>query len=128
MDEYTIANLRFPGEVFAQLATGTRVMQESDVDVFGTAGQITIPSPWFGAHEKGTSTILVHRQGRKFPRGDRSSRPIPTSMLPKRIRWRRYIDKRQAPSPMMTWEDTLGNMKTLEQWCHAIGLTYPEGT
>ena len=29
--------------------------------------------------------------------------------------------KLEAPYPAMTWEDTLGNLKTLDQWRHAIG-------
>src|SRR5262249_43184220 len=40
-----------------------------------------------------------------------------------------YLDERQAPA--MTWEDTLGNMRTLDQWRTAIGVVYdaerPEG-
>lgn len=127
VDEYTIANLRFPGDIFAQVATGTRVMQESDVDIFGMAGQITIPSPWFGAHEKGTSTLLVSRKGEESTE-EIVLKTHPNIYATEADTVAAHIDKRQAPSPMMTWDDTLGNMKTLEQWCNAIGLTYPEGT
>jgi aryl-alcohol dehydrogenase-like predicted oxidoreductase len=35
-----------------------------------------------------------------------------------------FLDRRQAPSPAMSWDDTLGNMRTLDQWRLAIGLTY----
>jgi len=32
--------------------------------------------------------------------------------------------KKQAPSPAMTWEDTMGNMKALDMWRESIGLVY----
>jgi hypothetical protein len=35
-----------------------------------------------------------------------------------------HLEKRQAPSPAMTWDDTLGNMRLLDRWRAAIGLTY----
>ena len=35
-----------------------------------------------------------------------------------------HLDRRQAPSPAMSWDDTLGNMRTLDQWRQAIGLIY----
>jgi beta-glucosidase len=33
-----------------------------------------------------------------------------------------YVDERQAPA--MTWNDTLGNMKTLDRWRAALGVVY----
>jgi len=33
-----------------------------------------------------------------------------------------YIERRQAPA--MSWDDSLGNMQTLDQWRKSIGLIY----
>jgi hypothetical protein len=30
----------------------------------------------------------------------------------------------QAPYPCMTWQDSLGNMKALDQWRAAVGLVF----
>ena len=35
-----------------------------------------------------------------------------------------YLDQRQAASPAMSWDDTLGNMRTLDRWRESIGLVY----
>lgn len=36
----------------------------------------------------------------------------------------RYIAERQAPSPCMTWADTLGNMAALDAWRGDVGLVF----
>jgi hypothetical protein len=33
-----------------------------------------------------------------------------------------YIAKRQAPA--MSWDDTLGNMQTLDKWLAELGVVY----
>jgi hypothetical protein len=35
-----------------------------------------------------------------------------------------HIDRRQVSPPAMTWNDTLGNMRTLDRWRESIGLAY----
>jgi hypothetical protein len=34
------------------------------------------------------------------------------------------LDHRQAPHPGMSWEDTLGNLDTLDRWRREVGLEY----
>ncbi len=34
------------------------------------------------------------------------------------------IERRQAPSPAMSWADTLGNMRTLDLWRESFGFQY----
>jgi hypothetical protein len=31
-------------------------------------------------------------------------------------------------SPVMTWEDSLGNMKTMDRWRQIAGISYPADT
>jgi aryl-alcohol dehydrogenase-like predicted oxidoreductase len=38
------------------------------------------------------------------------------------------IVRRQAPSPAMSWDDTLGNMRALDQWRGQIGMVYEAET
>ena len=35
-----------------------------------------------------------------------------------------HLQDRQAPSPAMTWADSLGNVQTLDQWRQSIGLVF----
>jgi len=130
VDEYAVASLRFPGDILAQLSTGVQLHQENVVRIFGTEGNIMVPSPWIPAKEPGETTIIVTRYGEEKPRvvrvkTDRGLYAIEADTVAENI------ERRQAPAPAMSWDDTLGNMKTLDLWRQSIGLSYdlekPEG-
>jgi predicted dehydrogenase len=60
VDEYTVASLKFPGDILAQLFTGVQVNGENVIKVFGSQGMIEVPSPWTpGANE--STQLLVKR-------------------------------------------------------------------
>jgi len=123
VDEWAVASLRFPGDILAELATGVQLEQENVVRIFGSEGSILVPSPWGPARDGGSSKIIVNRRGEKTPRevvvqADRPLYTIEADTVAANI------DRREAPSPAMTWADTLGNMKTLDRWRESIGLVY----
>jgi len=123
VDEWAIASLRFPGDIVAQVATAVQVNLENVVRVFGSEGHIVIPAPWIPGREAGPSKIIVCRNDADAPREvtvetDRGLYSIEADTVAANI------DKRQAPSPAMTWADTLGNMRTLDMWRESIGLVY----
>lgn len=123
VDEWAIASLRFPGDILAQVATGVQLTQENLVQVFGTEGHITVPWPWIPAREGGTCRILVNRKGKEQP----EEIVIETEQYLYGMEADTVaanIDRRQAPPPAMTWDDTLGNMRTLDAWRESIGLVY----
>jgi predicted dehydrogenase/aryl-alcohol dehydrogenase-like predicted oxidoreductase len=114
VDEYTVAVLKFPGDIVAQLSTGVAVGQESVVRIFGTEGSILVPAPWFCSRDDGSSVIVVNRNGEE-------SRDVvveaPAGLYTiEADTVAANIERRQAPSPAMSWADTLGNIKTLERW------------
>ena len=119
VDEYTIAVLRFPGDIIAQVSTGVGLNQENVVRIFGSEGSIFIPSPWFCGD---VTKIIVHRNGEQqrevVVEADAPLYTIEADTVAA------SISKRQAPSPAMTWDDTLGNMRTLDTWRLQIGLLY----
>lgn len=120
VDEWTAAVLRFPGDIIAQVSTGVRVTQENTVRIYGSEGSIYVPSPWFVGEN---AAIHVHRHGE-------DPREVPTSVEANIYTIEAdtvaaNIANRQASSPAMSWDDTLGNMRTLDAWRAAIGLTYP---
>jgi len=123
VDEWAIASLRFPGDVLAQLATGVQLTQDNIVQIFGTEGQITVPSPWIPSREGGTSKILLQSKGEQAPREilvetDQFLYGLEADAVAE------HLDRRQAAPPAMSWDDTLGNMRTLDRWREAIGLVY----
>lgn len=122
VDEWAVASLRFPGDILALLSTGVQLDQDNVVQIFGTKGNIVMPSPWIPAAEGGTTRIVVTENGR-----DVREIPIDTDQWLYGIEADTVaanIDRRQAASPAMTWNDTLGNMKTLDWWRESVALVY----
>jgi predicted dehydrogenase len=123
VDEYAAASLRFPGDIIANIASGIAVTQDNTVRIYGTEGYLVVPWPWIPSREGGTTRIFLHKPGQNEPQ----------EILVQTDQWLYgieadtvavNIDRRQAAPPAMTWDDTLGNMKTLDRWRESIGLTY----
>lgn len=122
VDEYTIASLTFPEGILAQLFTGVQVNAENVVRIFGSEGSILIPSPWLPTDGQ-PAKLIVKRDDEQDARevlvpSDRSLYASEADTVAQ------YIDARQAAAPATSWEDSLGNMNTLDQWRAAIGLVY----
>lgn len=123
VDEWAVASLKFPGGIVAQLATGVSVNQENVVRIFGSEGDILISQPWIPTREGGVTKIILQKKGESQAREieiktDGWLYAMEADVVAKNI------GRRQAPSPAMSWEDTLGNMRTLDRWRSAIGLSY----
>ncbi|GAC1403067.1 MAG: aldo/keto reductase [Ktedonobacteraceae bacterium] len=124
VDEYAVATLTFPNDIIAQLFSGVQIDGENVVRIFGTKGSIVVSEPWT---PKGDTTIVVtkeHGEIQEFHienNADLYTLEVDTVAA--------HFVERQAPA--MNWDDTLGNMKTLDQWRAAIGMIYdterPEG-
>ena len=128
VDEYAAATLKFPGDIVAQVSCGVQLGQDSVVRIYGSEGSILVPSPWFCSGDGGESVIKVHKRGEPAPqdvivRADRGLYAFEADTVAA------HIAARQAPA--LRWDDTLGNMRTLDQWRHGVGVVYdaekPEG-
>ncbi len=121
VDEYTVGILRFPGDIIAQVATGVRLSQENVVRIFGTEGSIFIPIPWNPGRFAAVGKIIVNKNGKE-----------PEEIIVDAYANSLYaleadvvaanIENRQAPE--MSWGDSLGNIRTLDQWRQGIGQAY----
>jgi predicted dehydrogenase/aryl-alcohol dehydrogenase-like predicted oxidoreductase len=118
VDEYAVAVLKFPGDIVAQLATGVQVQQENVVRVFGSEGSILVPSPWTPG--LADANIILQRRGEERQEIRVSAEAGLYALEADTVA--AYIAERQ--SPVMSWDDTLGNMQTLDRWRHAIGMVY----
>jgi predicted dehydrogenase len=121
VDEQATASLKFPGGIVANLACGTQVSADSELRIWGSAGSIRVPNPWFPG-EKG-NRILVQKSGESAPTeilvdGNGALYSIEADTVA------RYLADRQAPAPCMTWDDSLGNMATLDAWRACVGLVF----
>lgn len=122
VDEYATAMLRFPGDIIAQVATGVAVNQENNLQVFGTRGNIFLPVFWNPDKQgdKPAMTLTIDGEAPKdvTVETERGVYAYEADVVAANIA------NRQARPPAVTWDDTLGNMRTLDTWRLKIGLTY----
>ncbi len=127
IDEYTVASLKFPGGILAQLFTGVQVDGENIVKIFGSEGMLEVPSPW--TPDANVSTNLIVKRNEE-PQAREIEVPFEGDLYGNEADTvAEYLEARQSPA--MSWEDTLGNMRTLDRWRTEIGVVYeaerPEG-
>jgi predicted dehydrogenase/aryl-alcohol dehydrogenase-like predicted oxidoreductase len=126
VDEWAVASLKFSnsaaGDILATLSCGVAVNEENVVRIFGTDGHLVVPAPWIPARDGGSTKIALHRKDKAAQDIVIESREPLYSIEADTVA--RFIDQRQATSPAMSWEDTLGNMKTMDRWRQAAGLIY----
>jgi predicted dehydrogenase len=122
IDEWAIGCLKFENNIIAQVATGIHLNQENVVRIFGSKGDIFITSPWVpGGRGPGATKILFRNE-----RGANYQEIIIESQTGLYTNEADIVAKnimrRQASA--MEWEDSLGNMRALDQWRQAIGVSY----
>jgi predicted dehydrogenase/aryl-alcohol dehydrogenase-like predicted oxidoreductase len=121
VDEWTIASLKFPGNILASCSTSVQVNQESVLRIFGSDGSIFVPDPWVPSRNGGQTKITLNKNGEK-PQEIVVDSPLPIYAL-EADAVAEHLGKLQSPT--MNWDDSLGNAKALDQWRKAIKLQYP---
>lgn len=125
VDGWAVASLGFEQGIVAQLSTGIQLAQDNAAIIFGTLGRLVLSDPWTADRKDGKPrTIEVHRPGKEVERiaidAAETAYTYEADVAGRAI----LAGRTQAPSPAMTWDDTLGNIQTLDRWRAAIGLTY----
>jgi len=114
VDEYAVASLQFPNAVLAQIAAGVQLDLENNVRIVGTEGSILVPSPWFiTGDDAGFSKILVfksHIPEEIVIESDRGIYAIEADHVAEQIA------RGRTESPLISWDDSLGNMRALDEW------------
>jgi predicted dehydrogenase/aryl-alcohol dehydrogenase-like predicted oxidoreductase len=125
VDEWATAVLKFPGDILAQIATGVGVNQENVVRVFGSEGKLFIANPWVCDRKKpDIGKIIVHRNG-KEPQEIICPAEVTSFTLEADVFGDAVLaGKKEAPAPAMSWNDSLGNMRTLDAWRSTAGQVY----
>jgi predicted dehydrogenase/aryl-alcohol dehydrogenase-like predicted oxidoreductase len=117
VDEIAAAILTFPSGLVAQVATGVTVTLENTVRIFGSEGQILVPSPWMCEPTDGSIKIIVN--GREIViEVDRGLYAYEADAFAE------SVAQGRVASPAMSAEDALGNIKVLDEWRQAVGVVY----
>ena len=97
---------------------GTRARVQSDVRVWGSGGSIVVPIPWKPLQGE----IVLTRSGQEpetiVVPAEADCYALEADVVAANM------TNQQAPYPCMTWEDTLGNMKALDQWRASAGMVF----
>lgn len=123
VDELATASLLFPTGAVATLTCGTQAAADHELRLWGSSGSIRLPSPWCRC--PGVGQIFVYRNGQSEPEVITVAAPsniyaIEADLVADCI----AAGRTQAPSPCMTWADSLGNMALLDSWRAAAGLEF----
>ncbi|MBI2301810.1 MAG: aldo/keto reductase [Armatimonadetes bacterium] len=123
VDTWATAAVKFPGDILATLVCGMQIGVPSVAEVYGTGGRIVVRNPWFPGTTDESAAIEVHVNGEE-PR--RVAVPGPSGLYTIEVdKVAAELSGQQFAYPGMTWQDTIGNMKALDQWRRGIGLTFP---
>ena len=123
VDEYTSAVALFPNGITARLSCGVALEEPINVSIAGTEGRIFVPLPWKPAQKGGATQLHLFKPGNETPEvievvsGDHLYGAEADTVA-------RNIKARQARSPAMSLDETLGLMRALDCWKEQIGLSY----
>lgn len=125
IDAWAVGTLKFKSDIVAQVSCGIGVNQDNVVRVYGTDGHIVLPNPYAAARDGSMNGVI-----QLYPRGKPLQEiPVPSAVTSyaheadvcgNAIR----AGQQQASAPAMSWNDTLGNLRTQDAWRAAIELTY----
>jgi predicted dehydrogenase len=123
VDEAATASLLFPNGIVAAITCGCQQSLPTVVNVYGSEGSLTINSPWFPGPD---DNVVILRQSGK------DDENVIVSGEGKGL-YTHEVDlvarciaegRTEAPSPAMTWADSLGNMRVLDAWRKSVGLVF----
>ena len=127
VDEIANANLKFKNNVEAKVSTAIMKNMKNNATITGTNGIIELPDPWMPGRDGGPyhAQIFIKQKNEEeiidikgpehlfFFEAELASQSIAK-------------EKVQAPHPAMNWEDTLGNLKTLDEWRNKVNYKLPQ--
>lgn len=125
VDEWASAILKFPNGVIADISCSIMAEQDNTLRIIGSQGRIEVKDFWFASGHKGGIGRL------ELFKSDGTHETIEVA----EDRWLYSFevdaageaigDGRHAFSPPgMSWADSVGNLRVLDQWRTAIGLEY----
>ncbi|MCC6442796.1 MAG: Gfo/Idh/MocA family oxidoreductase [Armatimonadetes bacterium] len=117
VDEQATGVLKFPSGAVAFFTCATRCGVPSMANIYGSKGSITVSNPWFPSDDN--AVLTVHADGKTETYDIRYGRDLYANEA---LTVAAHLDERQTPA--MSWEDSLGQMRTLDALRADMGLVF----
>jgi predicted dehydrogenase/aryl-alcohol dehydrogenase-like predicted oxidoreductase len=122
-DEWAAATLKFASGIVAQVSTSVLVNQDNSTRIYGSDGWLHLPEAWIPSREAEPTYFVLHKNGKAKKINVTPDVPL-YSLEADAVADAIHKNDQQATPPAMTWDDTLGNLRTMDAWRSAIGLVY----
>ena len=127
VDEISYATMQFDNGVIAEAKTAIMKQMNNNAIIECSLGKIIVDNPWMPGRDGGPykTTIQIIKNGNievKEFKGPEHLFFFEAELSSQSI----LKQKQQVPHPGMTWEDTLGNLKVLDQWRQKINYSIKE--
>jgi predicted dehydrogenase len=131
VDLYTAATLQFEEDIIAEIIGGVACAMPVEAKIYGDEGMIALLNPWLPSSPVRSAkqplpldTVFPSTVIELTPRGSQTAQQIVVEADRDLFTYEAdmvaaHIADRQAPA--MSWDDTLGNMRLLDQWRQEIG-------
>ena len=116
VDQQTAGILMFPSGAVASFECGTQVNIPTSANIYGSKGSISVENPWFAS--KGTTKVVL-RTDKEEVLNIESDLEL---YAKEAVTVAEYLDAKQTPA--MGWEDSLGQMRTLDMLRADMGLVF----
>ena len=127
VDEKSYAILQFENNIVAEVSTSIREKMKNNAIIKGTNGIIEMDQPWDPGRDGGpyhsTLKIVINDQIEIIEfKGPEQLFSFEVEFANKAI----LQGRTEVSYPGMSWEDTLGNLKCLDEWRKSIGYSLPQ--
>ena len=124
VDEWASAVLKFPNDIIAEVSCSIMANQDNTLRIIGSDGRIEVKDFWFASgHKGGVGKIDVIKGGETQTieiKEDRWLYSFEVDAAGDAIR----AGQKEFAYPGISWADSIGNLKVLDQWRASIGLEY----
>jgi predicted dehydrogenase/aryl-alcohol dehydrogenase-like predicted oxidoreductase len=124
VDEWASAVLKFPNNVIAEVSCSIMANQDNTLRIIGSDGRIEVKDFWFASgHKGGVGKIEVIKGGETQTievKEERWLYSFEVDAAGDAIR----VGQKEFAYPGISWADSIGNLKVLDQWRASIGLEY----
>ncbi|MHC1547287.1 aldo/keto reductase [Phyllobacterium sp. K27] len=125
VDEWASAILKFPNGVIAEVSCSIMANQDNTLRIIGSQGRIEVKDFWYASgHNGGTGKLELFKSDGTHEtieiEEDRWLYSFEVDAVGEAIR----EQQQEFSAPGMTWADSVGNLRVLDQWRAAIGLEY----